>query len=234
MWLKASLDSFVADARLRSAATWQTCWLKKLLEDELGGSITISESDGLPVDFIVSGISYSNLSRAKALINRYKLYGRSYVIQYADLDESVQWLDALCEKEQTIVSSVQWVDAVCEKELNEVTIGVSLTWTDSANGATDGMGGSIKLKDIANNEVDFEIIEMYAKMDLKSLSETYQAGGFKVDLQSLIAFLGGFTTVKYVRWDTDPLMSDPTYSTETGFFTEDTSIYVEVQTEPFI
>lgn len=96
--MKSELDSFISDARMRSATTWQVCWLEKLLNEQFEGEITITEADGLPVDFIVSGISYQDQNRARALINRYKLAGKSYILELQDVDVTGEWGDYVCEK----------------------------------------------------------------------------------------------------------------------------------------
>lgn len=111
--MNSELDAFIADARLRSAVTWQVCWLEKLLTDEIGGTITITEADGLPVDFVVTGISYQYQNRARALLNRYKLAGKSYVFEFIDLEVSAAWSDGVCELEVLVVPSAAWSDGVC-------------------------------------------------------------------------------------------------------------------------
>ena len=110
-----SLNAYLSDARLRSAATWQACWLEKLLSDNLGYMVTITEASGLPVDFVVTGVSYTDAARASALLNRYKLAGRSYILEFSDVAVVAQWDNALCEKTALINLYARWDDALCEK-----------------------------------------------------------------------------------------------------------------------
>lgn len=113
------LTTYSADARLRSAATWQVMWLEKLLTDALGYTVTITEANGLPIDFIVSGISYTDETLARGLINRYKLAGKSYILEFANVEVTGQWLNPVCAQTNEYVFTGQWLNPVCAKEYPE-------------------------------------------------------------------------------------------------------------------
>lgn len=104
-------------ALLYASCTPQVVWLQYLLRQELNyNSIVIAEGDGLPVDFVV----YTNLNdvdRLKSLLNRFKMTGRSYLINSENIAYSIRWVDAICEKTAIINTVIQWDNTICAQEV---------------------------------------------------------------------------------------------------------------------
>ena len=112
--LADELNSTIDHLRLFASCTTQVCWLQHILRSELGDeSITITEGDGLPTDFIVTCNNWILETKLKGLLNRFKMAGKSYEFNFTDIDYSVQWSAPVCEKVEPIFS-VQWSSPVCE------------------------------------------------------------------------------------------------------------------------
>lgn len=108
-------------ALLYASCTPQVIWLQYLLRQELNdNSISIVEGNGLPVDFVVY-TELENTDRLKALLNRFKLAGKSYVMISESIDVNIRWSDAVCER-LVPNSVIHWIDAVCEKVLAQLRI----------------------------------------------------------------------------------------------------------------
>lgn len=94
--------------RIKSGATPQTCMLRKIIKDELGVDVLIEESDGKPTDFVIK-TSFVNVDverRLFALLDRYKLAGKSYGYENAKILYDSRWTAYLCEKIMPIVVTV--------------------------------------------------------------------------------------------------------------------------------
>lgn len=86
--------------RIKSGATPQTCMLRKIIKDELGIDVLIEEGNGKPTDFIIK-TSFVNIDmerRLFALLDRYKLAGKTYGYENAEIEMSAVWSGYLCEK----------------------------------------------------------------------------------------------------------------------------------------
>lgn len=116
--VKSELDAFIHDLQYRSSITSQVCWLEKLLSDRFRGDITITEGNGLFVDFHINGIQYADKDEAYALINRYKLAGKSFAFVFPDLTITAMWGDGLCETQPITVESAAWSNPVCVEMIN--------------------------------------------------------------------------------------------------------------------
>lgn len=118
--------------RIRMAGTPQVCQLKKIVHDELDVDIVIEEGNGKPIDFIIktSFVDIDKERRLFALLDRYKLAGKSYGYENAEIMLTSTWSRFVCEKmdlrvywsrfvcEQFNVS-VQWTGWICEKEFKK-------------------------------------------------------------------------------------------------------------------
>lgn len=223
------LTNYITDARLRSAATWQTLWLEKLLTDALGYEVTISEASGLPFDFQVSGVDFADTTLARGLINRYKMSGKSYTIDYLDIAVIGQWDDYICALTDQFDYAGQWGDYVCAKELStSITITVSVLWT-GPSGGTDGFGGYIRLLDSSNQMVDSHEVTVYGKEEVAFLTGDNDENGYKVEFSFLGAFVEGQAVFPDLAWSENEEMTDPSTDQQTGLYTSDQSIYVQIQ-----
>lgn len=107
------------DIRLQAAMTCQVMYLETILNYRLLGSfirtIYISDGDGVIVDFIINvpaGLNVDNY-RMIALIEKYKIAGKRYIIGQSAYTYQVNWSDFYCESaEKEYV--VQWIVPVCE------------------------------------------------------------------------------------------------------------------------
>lgn len=231
----SDLLNYMDKARLYASCTWQVCWLEFMLRLELDNeTINIQEGDGLPYDFEIYGVPYADSSRVIGIIGRFKLAGKSFHINLNDIDQSAMWIDPVCEKENVIISSVKWINPVCAKNyVAPLEFSVVVQWSDGSSGSTDGFGGSIALKNSSNSSVDSENLTTYSKTASKLLTAEYQSGGFKVDLSRISAYKNGTLVEVHIRWSLSPDMSNPTYDNVTGMYSENKTIYVQVQTTNF-
>jgi hypothetical protein len=95
----SDLLNYMEKSRLYASCTWQVCWLEFMLRLELDSeTINIQEGDGLPYDFEIYGVPYADSSIATGIVNRFKLSGKNFHINYDDLVEEVSWLEPVCER----------------------------------------------------------------------------------------------------------------------------------------
>lgn len=111
-------EEFVAwQRRMRTkvAGTPQVCVLQKIVKDELGLDVLIEEGDGKPTDFIIKTafVDVDKERRLFALLDRYKLAGKSYGYENAEVNFSYEWSGYVCEQRTVFV---QWGGFVCERK----------------------------------------------------------------------------------------------------------------------
>lgn len=98
---------------IKAGGSPQVCMLQKIVKDTLDIDLIISEGNGKPVDFIIH-TSFTDVDKERqlfALLDRYKLAGKSYMYKNAEVEYSQQWSGFICER-QTVVT--QWRGYVCE------------------------------------------------------------------------------------------------------------------------
>lgn len=100
--------------RQQSAYTPQVCMLVKIIHDELGLISTIEESDGKPYDFrVVVDVANTDVERRLiALISKYKLAGKNFVLNNAAITWQQVWDNYQCEKNDI---SYVFANYVCER-----------------------------------------------------------------------------------------------------------------------
>lgn len=99
--------------KIRMSGSPQVCMLKKVIYDELGINIEIEEGNGKPYDFIIT-TAFSDVDKERqlfALLDRYKLAGKSYSYANAEVLLSSEWGGYVCEVQTVFVS---WSEYVCE------------------------------------------------------------------------------------------------------------------------
>lgn len=109
----------------------QVCMLKKMVSDQLNLNIDIVPGTGLPTDFIVKvdSLDTDKERRLVALINKYKLAGKSFTLNNAAVLFTQTFAGYVCEKASLVYN---WGGYVCEmagKEVNVLTIDF---WKDVA------------------------------------------------------------------------------------------------------
>ncbi len=113
--VNSELTAWFNDARFRASMNASVMCLQKLLERYLGVKAAITELDGKPADFLVSIQGTVDEARVKAIIDRYKLAGKTYVFQSSSIAHTLVFTDWVCE-EYTEVITVIFVDYVCEDD----------------------------------------------------------------------------------------------------------------------
>lgn len=114
--LHAAFIEWSNKMRNKAGTTSQVCMLKKIANDELGINMEIEEGDGMPYDFIVkTSLTYTDKERQLfALLERYKMAGKSYLYVNELVAYSFSWEDYVCEVcEYSAEWSVSWV---CERK----------------------------------------------------------------------------------------------------------------------
>lgn len=122
--------------RLHASASPQACMIKKIVRDEIDIDIQIEEGNGKPVDFIIK-TSFSNVDKERqlfAILDRYKLAGKTYGYENAEIILSALWSEYMCEKGDT---SAEWKKHLCElADVSNVwskyvceSSGASASWT---------------------------------------------------------------------------------------------------------
>ena len=102
-----------ARMRVKTGGTPQVCMLRQIIKDELGIDVLIEEGNGKPIDFIVK-TSFMNVDIERqlfALLDRYKLAGKSYGYENAEIRFVAEWTGYVCEQGELVV---EWVKYVCE------------------------------------------------------------------------------------------------------------------------
>ena len=108
---------------VKAGGSPQVCMLQKIVKDSLGIDIRITEGNGKPIDFIINAL-FIDLDKERqlfALLDRYKLAGKSYGYENAGIVITAQWTGFVCELASM---ESEWTGFVCElkgKRDNQVT-----------------------------------------------------------------------------------------------------------------
>ena len=98
---------------IKAGGSPQVCMLQKIVKDSLDIDISIKEGNGKPIDFIIK-TEFMDLDKERqlfALLDRYKLAGKSYGYENAGISITAQWTGFVCE-----LASIdnEWSGFVCE------------------------------------------------------------------------------------------------------------------------
>jgi hypothetical protein len=107
-------------ARYKANATASVISLTHNINREFGTIATITELDGKPLDFLVTTVDVVDEMRLRALINDYKLAGKSFTLSVGNVVFTSGWNDWVCEDMIAIFTS-EFTDWVCEDD-HEFTI----------------------------------------------------------------------------------------------------------------
>lgn len=122
----SELLNYMDKARLYASCTWQVCWLEFMLRLELDNeTINIQEGDGLPYDFEIYGVPYADSSRVIGIVGRFKLAGKSFHLNFDDVDVVADWSNYICQVTDVFDTSAQWGDYLCQKEIKEFNVYIS-------------------------------------------------------------------------------------------------------------
>jgi hypothetical protein len=95
--IEARVMAWFDDARFRASMNASVMSLQKLIERYLGVQAVITELDGKPTDFKVSIQGLVDEARMKALVDGYKLAGKSYLFESAAIGYECEWTGHVCE-----------------------------------------------------------------------------------------------------------------------------------------
>jgi hypothetical protein len=108
------------DMRLEAAMTCQNMYIEAMLNYRLLGTfdriITLEDGTGIPVDFIVKIPDDVQVDTARlvGLVNKYKTYGKRYLIVQGMYTYEIAWLNPVCEQvDRTYITG--WREPVCEQ-----------------------------------------------------------------------------------------------------------------------
>ena len=111
--------------RAKAGGSPQVCMIKRTVLDELGIMIEILEGDGKPVDFIIQ-TAFTDTDKERqlfALLDRYKLAGKSYAYENREITFEYTWSKYVCEDNPLRFGWSKWV---CELNkpaaVNTITI----------------------------------------------------------------------------------------------------------------
>lgn len=108
------------DMRLEAAMTCQNMYIEAMLNYRLLGTfdriITLEDGTGIPVDFIVKIPDNVQVHTARlvGLVNKYKTYGKRYLIVQGTYTYEISWLHPVCEQVDRTYEQ-QWEEPVCEQ-----------------------------------------------------------------------------------------------------------------------
>lgn len=122
---------------VKTGGTPQVCMLRRIIKDELGIDVLIEEGNGKPTDFIIK-TSFVNIDmerRLFALLDRYKLAGKSYGYENAEILYDNRWTAYLCEKirTNTITITFYWNGKPGDGEIRKISIQSELPVTSDLN-----------------------------------------------------------------------------------------------------
>lgn len=102
------------DARYKANTNASVISLIHLIEREFDVLATIEELDGQPTDFKVTVSGTVDEVRLRALLNQYKIAGRSFTFRIGSVVYSSSFINHVCE-DIIAVYSVEFIDYVCEE-----------------------------------------------------------------------------------------------------------------------
>lgn len=113
--LASQFNVWEQTAIYKGKLTASTMALEKLIEREFGVLATIEELDGQPTDFLVNVAGPVDEVRLKALIDQYKLAGRSYAFKLGAVVYTSEFTNHVCEDIIELVTA-EWIDHWCEDD----------------------------------------------------------------------------------------------------------------------
>lgn len=120
--------------RIKVGGSPQVCMLKKTVYDELGIMVEIAEGDGKPVDFVIR-TAFTDTDKERqlfALLDRYKLAGKSYAYENKEITFECVWSGYVCEDNPL---DWEWTNYVCELNKPEVVNTITITYYWKYDGA---------------------------------------------------------------------------------------------------
>lgn len=113
--------------RIKVGGSPQVCMLKKTVYDELGIMVEIAEGDGKPVDFVIR-TAFTDTDKERqlfALLDRYKLAGKSYAYENKEITFECLWSGYVCE-DNTL--GCEWTNCICELNKPDAVNTITITY----------------------------------------------------------------------------------------------------------
>lgn len=184
-------EEFVAwQRRMRTkvAGTPQVCVLQKIIKDELGLDVLIEEGDGKPTDFIIKTafVDVDKERRLFALLDRYKLAGKSYGYENAEVKFSYEWSGYVCEQRTVFV---QWGGFVCERKYRP-TNHIKCNVTGSRITVTPEFAPTSELKitfEVSGMDEEWNSFHYEASVILSKNSSDPVIGTWQYDVMPIVA-----------------------------------------------
>lgn len=105
--------------------------LEKLIETELDALADIEELDGKPFDFLVNVHSPVDETLLKALVNKYKIAGKSFAFKLGAVDYTSEFINHECEDIIELYTA-EFTDYICEEDgINKITLFLGFTGSGS-------------------------------------------------------------------------------------------------------
>lgn len=94
--------------RVKSGGTPCVCMLRRIIKEELGIDVLIEEGNGKSTDFIIrtSFVNTDVERKLFALLDKYKLAGKSFGYKNSEILYDSRWIAYLCEKTRSNVVTV--------------------------------------------------------------------------------------------------------------------------------
>jgi len=123
----SDFDLKLAQLKYRTHLNASTIALEKLIETELDALATIEELDGKPFDFLVDVHSPVDETRLRALVNQYKIAGKSFMFKLGAVDYTADFINHECEDIIELYTA-EFTDYVCEQDGdNKITLFLGMT-----------------------------------------------------------------------------------------------------------
>lgn len=180
LWKKSML--------VKAGGSPQVCMLKKLIYDELGILVEIEEGNGKPVDFIIR-TAFSNIDKERqlfALLDKYKLAGKSYGYENAEVKFSYEWSGYVCEQRTVFV---QWGGFVCERKYRP-TNHIKCNVTGSRITVTPEFAPTSELKitfEVSGMDEEWNSFHYEASVILSKNSSDPVIGTWQYDVSPIVA-----------------------------------------------
>lgn len=111
--------------KIKAGGSPQVCMLQKIVKDSLGIDMVILEGNGKPVDFIIQ-TAFADVDKERqlfALLDRYKLAGKSYMYENKQLLFTTAWDGFVCQR---LTVDAVWNGWMCEKMIIRKILFVNL------------------------------------------------------------------------------------------------------------
>lgn len=112
-WLFSKFSLWSEGIRYKANVFASKIALEKLLEREFDRIAIIHESDGKPIDFVVTISGLVDENRVKSIVDQHKIAGKSYILRFGSVTHVCHFINYLCE-DIIEITTVSFSDHYCE------------------------------------------------------------------------------------------------------------------------